>query len=95
LQHCLSFLQSKVETKSSQLMALWEEVKARPICFELMNVLILKAAISFPEIYKSGQFLQMDVEELIMLLSSDEIVIERYVCTINIWVSMLHHRESR
>lgn len=66
-----------METNDRYLMSLWDEVKKRPNCQELMVVISAKAAISFQYIYKEKKFLNLDVEELVLLLSSDDIVIER------------------
>jgi hypothetical protein len=74
---CIDFLKDKVETNDRYLMNLWEDVKRRPNCQELMVVISSKAAASFQHIYKERQFLKLDVDELVMLLSSDDIVIER------------------
>ncbi len=68
-----------METNDPQLMALWDEVKKRPSCKELMVVVSAKAALSFQHIFKAKKFLNLEVDELVMLLSSDDIVIERYL----------------
>jgi len=73
---CINFLQEKVETNDRYLMPIWEEVKKRQICHELMVVISAKAAMSFQHIFKERKFLNLDVDELVMLLSSDDIVIE-------------------
>lgn len=77
---CVNYLQEKVETNDPHLMALWDEVKKRPNCQDLMVVISAKAALSFQHIFKEKKFLNLDVDELVMLLSSDDIVIERLVC---------------
>jgi len=75
----VKFLKEKVETNDRYLMNLWEDVKQRPNCQELMSVISAKAAASFQHIYQERQFHKLDVDELVMLLSSDDIVIDRCV----------------
>lgn len=77
---CISFLEKRVDSNDPDLLSMWDDVKRRRSgCFELVRIIASKMAASYHEIYKAKRYLQMEVDELFMLLTSDEISIDRFV----------------
>ncbi|CAL8073824.1 unnamed protein product [Orchesella dallaii] len=76
---CVTFLEKKVEASDPDLLTMWDEVKKRQGSFpELVRIIASKLASSYHEIYSARRFLHMEVDELFMLLSSNDISIESY-----------------
>lgn len=70
-------MQEKVESEDPKLIKLWEEANLRPKTKELISILSVKLTTLFPKLYKTKQFLKLDVNELVTLLDSVDVVIDR------------------
>ncbi|ODN02973.1 Tectonic-1 [Orchesella cincta] len=89
---CISFLERKVEASDPDLLTMWDEVKKRQGSFpELVRIIASKLASSYHEIYAARRFLHMDVDELYMLLSSNDISIDSEMDVYDSAVSWLLH----
>lgn len=75
---CEKFVNQVGNKEDLRLLTLLDQCKHKTNTDYLVSILSPKLARLFPQLYKSREFLRLDVDQLIALLSSDNVLITRY-----------------